>query len=99
MKKLFFLVAIVLFCQNSYGQNYKNSSRPQWNGTYNGYGITPGYSYNPSSGWNRVRLPNGSLMSYRDGYVPPRRHYYNYNPWSNSYSSIINSFVYPGMGW
>lgn len=94
MKNFVFLVGLVLmFCVVCEAQE-----RPRWNGNYNGRGINYGYSYNQRSGWNTIHTPNGRYMSYRDGYVPPRR-YYNYNPWLNTYSSTINQFVYPGMGW
>lgn len=98
MKKVIFLICVLLICNSTIAQDKNKNPRPSWNGYYNGYGITYGYSYNQRSGWNTIHTPNGRYMSYRDGYVPPRR-YYNYNPWLNTYSANINQFVYPGMGW
>lgn len=64
-------------------------TRPQWQSHYNGHGFTPGYSYNPRSGWNTMTSPNGNMMHYRDGYVPlqpgvPRN---GYGPGYNNNSS------------
>lgn len=76
------------------------TTRPQWGGYYNGYGVVPGYSYNPRSGWNHLTYPSGARFSYRDGYVPMRYYNYNYNRYrryypQGSYADIINGFVGP----
>ena len=73
-------------------------TRPQWNSYYNGWGVSPGYRYNPRSGWNTVTTPGGNWMHYRDGYTPmrPRRYYPSYN--NNSYLNTMEGLIY-GNGW
>jgi hypothetical protein len=92
------MTMFMVITNSAHAQRYHGyQTRPQWQGYYNGYGKQNGYSYNPRSGWNSIRLPSGaSRLDYRDGYVPPRYYPRLYN---NTYSDTINQYAYPGMGW
>src|SRR4051794_1095637 len=93
----FLMIAGVVNAQYPrYNRRGRYQTRPQYQSYYNGWGIQPGYSYNPRNGWNRIERPGGGF-SYRDGYIPPFQGYYNgYGYSGNTYSSVINGMVYPG---
>jgi hypothetical protein len=105
MKRLTVIFTLALAVGGAHAQRPGNHSigqtRPQWQGYYNGHGVSPGYRYNAKSGWNTMTTPNGAWMHYRDGYQPmrpsnQRRRYYNYNNnymYGGSYSDIMQQFM------
>lgn len=102
MRTALITITLIIASSNAYAQTPRSygQTRPQWGGYYNGYGVSPGYRYNPRSGWNTMTTPNGAWMHYRDGYVPLRpsrpRRYMQYN--NNSYTDIMGGLIY-GNGW